>query len=42
MRPECHGKKMEPGKRYLSESSEVFIIYRCVFCGHKEEVEIGK
>jgi hypothetical protein len=39
MRPDCHGKKMQPGKRYL-KSGEVFITYRCAFCGHREEVQI--
>jgi hypothetical protein len=40
MRPECHGKKMQPGKRYLRGRDKVFITYRCIFCGHKEEVQI--
>jgi hypothetical protein len=42
MRPECHGKKMQPGARYIGESEKVFITYRCSFCGHRKEVEMGK
>jgi hypothetical protein len=40
MEPYCHGEKMVPTYRYLGKNAKIFITYRCMFCGNKEEVEL--
>ena len=40
MIPYCHGVEMTPTYRYLGVGGKIFITYRCMYCGNKEEVEV--